>query len=193
MLGLSLPLIYADRTTAATSVLLLSGDGRVSEAIEFCRENPKAHFLLLDPPPGRLVRLKIMPSPQKMQQKQLIAKSIPEDRIEFVLWNADDEPLGAALSRWYDDHPDAAVTVFCDEFQSRSVRWSLDRRLSTGQAARTTIRPIASKSYDRRVWWTSKQGTMAFVRNWVGLILPLIQGDHQKWQECNPDQFRPAV
>ncbi len=192
--SLAAPLIVTESFPDATGIVLLGGDRRFDEAIQFLRLNPAGTVLLADPPPGRLVRLQILPPAVDLERKELIRRGMPTDQIAVVSWSGHEDSLSAALSRWFHDRPDDQLIVLCEAFISRELRWQLDRELPRSIARRLAIRPLPNPAYGQSDWWRTEPGIRAFVRGWVGLVLPVIQrGTQRDWQECNPELFQPAT
>lgn len=189
-----MPLIHADRPTTVTGIVLLGGDTRFDEATQFHESNATGKILVLERPAGRLERLQIVAPPHVLERRALIENGIPDNQIGLVPRSKPDDSLSEVLLQWLNRHPDESVVVLCDAFDSRAVRWELDRRLPSLLASRVAIRPLPSKSYDSSVWWHDKRGVMGFARAWIGLVLPVIQnGDNWKWRECDPELFEPGV
>jgi len=192
--GLALPLIFVDQMPDVDAMLLCGGDFRLDEAFRFHQKNPAGQILLVGRSPGRFVRLQILQAPQDLERKELIKRGISTDRIGVVAGLSPDERLSDALVRWFDEHPNAKIIVVCDAFESRTLRWELDRELPRNLSKRLVVRPLASQLYSTANWWHTKRGVAGFIRGWLGLILPVFQrSNDRRWRECNPELFRPAA
>ena len=190
----ALPLVHADGPISATGILLLGGDTRLDETTQFHQKNPDGDVLLLQPAPGRLVRMQILTSPEDLARNDLVERGVSVSKISVVNWASFDEAMETALGRWLNDHPDVKLVVVCDAFESRGVRWRLDRQLPRQTAARLAVRPLVSQSFRQSDWWHSKRGIMALLRSWTGLVMHVVdRGTERRWRECDPEQFRPAV
>lgn len=186
-------LIVSQADSNSAAMLILTGDSRFDVAARFVRQDASHRIILQDPPPGRLVRLKFLPSDVELGRKELLDRGVPEDRIDVISWSDERGSLVAGLAQWLDEHPNGQVTVACGAFSSRNIRWSLDRSLSPDLARRLVVQPLPSPSYTQHDWWHSKRGVRAFVRGWASLVLPLVHRHRKEWRECNPELFQPAL
>ena len=185
------PLIVTESLPAASGILLLGGDRRFDETADFLQRHPTGTVFLKERPAGRLERLGILPPSKELERRELTHRGVTKDQIAVV---GREESFSDALTRWFQDRTDDQIIVLCDAFESRELRWRLNRELPQSIARRMTIRPLPNSAYGQSNWWRSKQGTVAFVRGWLGLILVVTQrGLQRDWQECNPELFQPAT
>lgn len=185
-------LVVSESAPDATALLVLTGETRFDEAARFALRDPSHRILIEEPRPGRLVRLRILPSIAEQGRNGLQRRGVPEDQIEVVSWSGENETLASSLARWLQQHPDVRVLVVCDAFSSRDIRWTFDRLLPPDQARRLALRPLSSQAYGADNWWHSKPGIRAFCRGWTSLLLPLVHRHRKEWRECNPELFQPA-
>lgn len=188
------PLVLEELPQQANSMLLLGGDTRFDEAEGFVKATPSGTVLLESRSPGRLERLQIIPSAVEIARRELNKRGVPADRIEVIQRSVPDNTLGSAISEWFVDNPDGQLSIVCDAFSSRELRWKLNRDLPSSVVGKVVLRPLPSQDIHLSNWWQSKRGVMAFTRGWIGLILQMIPGrEVRKSKECNPELFHPGA
>lgn len=175
--------------------LVLGGDRFHRNAARLYEERNVEGILLVERPPDRLERMAILPSTTAMVSEELARGGVPVEKIQVLTpASLDNISLSSVIALWVEQNPTTNLVVLCDEFSSRALRWSLDRRLSRADAGRVHLSPLKSRRYEERNWWHSKEGTTAFVGGWLSLLWPLVHGERESVvQECDPELFHPAI
>jgi hypothetical protein len=190
--ALATPLIRSESGANATAILLIQGHYPFAEVATFLTQDDHHRVLIEASPQGRLERLGIFAPAEETGRKEMVKLGAKPEQIQVLDWTGGGS-RSAAIQRWLMDHPDEQLLVLSEGFSSRELRWQMDRELPASIARRIAIRPSTRQLYDASNWWQTKRGTIAFLRGWLGLILPVIRcGQQKEWVECNPEQFQPG-
>src|SRR5262245_23931207 len=151
--------LVVDEPGDATSVLVMSGDRCVEQAVEMFQDGSVTEILILPLHPGRLEEMGIRPSFQSVLRDQLRARRLQEEALKRIPGDARGEWEGArCLADWLQQHPGARVTALCDQLAGRKHRRIFDTVLTPEQAGRVRLRALRHRWYDETNWWQSKDG-----------------------------------
>ena len=187
-------LVHADPIVSGADVLIISGDGASREALLWLAKNANAKLLLADKLPPRVVQIGAAKSDAERRRELCRAAGISADRIEILIGDSMRMIRPAQnIESWLTAHPQRRVIVFCDQFQSRGFRRSLNRQLAAALAARVSVQPLPDRRYLVRDWWTTRLGLRAVFDAYLGLTrsaLGLRSPKSPKY--LTPDQYEEA-
>lgn len=135
----------------------------------------------------RLVQLGIEPSSDRLAQRELRRRGLPDDALIIV-----DGPTGPEwtedrmLADWLRPQPDLRMLVVCERFRSASHRAEIDRLLGPQHAGRIAVRGIPDRRFDETDWWQSRVGAKAFFVTWLSC---------RRWrhpQQADADRYEQA-
>ena len=152
------PLVRADVIVALPQV---SGEP-VLEAARLYREGLGAKVVMVSAPVRPTDKLGLTTPHDKGNRRLLQEIGVPEKDFLILGQNVPHARAAAqAVSAWAKENGIRSLTVVTEQFQTRRVKWSLDRALrSSGVAVR--IRAVPVRDYTLAEWWRSEQGLIHF-------------------------------
>ena len=189
--GLGAILVVDQRPARIDYVLVRGGDGCFDVAAAAYRQQPTRRILLVEPRPGRLVMLGVLPTAVQTARRALEARGVPPEAVDVIDWSPDVPRKGTdRLQAWMHDHSEASLLVLCDRFGSRRARHFLDAGLEPASAARVAVRGLADRRYDETNWWKSRRGAKALVLHGVALAYAWCRGEQDELPETwDPDRY----
>jgi hypothetical protein len=187
--GLVAPLIVNQPTEQFDAICFSAwgetpdGDRCYDVVKELCAKNPDSvvfpnrRVLIVAPSPSRLEEIGVTPSFESLSRRELSARGISDESLTILHGkHGGDSATARAIAGWLGQHPDATVTLLCDQFRSAYVRRALDAVLDPAMAARVHIHPLASRRCDQTNWWKSRAGFRAFGTGWLVYLHGLWYG-----------------
>lgn len=152
------PLVRTDVIVALPQV---SGSP-VLEAARLYREGLGAKVVTVSAPVRPTDKLGLT-TPHDEGNRQLLRENgVPE--MDFLILGQNVPHAHAAaqtVAAWAKENGIRSLTVVTEQFQTRRVKWSLDRALrSSGVAVR--VRAVPVRDYTLAQWWRSEQGLIHF-------------------------------
>lgn len=193
--GMAAMLVVDEPAPQANCVLIGGGDGCFDVAAATWRANPSCRVLLMESPPGRLVRLGVLPTVEQTGRRALQARGVPPEAVEVIARRPDGPPTRTGrLEAWLEGHPDDRVLLLCDRFEGRQVRCLLDRGLGPAAAARVAVGGLPDRRYDETNWWRSRQGAKQWVLQGAALAQAWCCGEPEELREdWDPDEYERAL
>jgi hypothetical protein len=116
----------------------------------------------------RMVQLGIEPSNERLAQRELRRRGLPDNALVTVGGPTGPEwPEDRLLADWLRQHPQVRVLVVCERFRSAAHRAQLDELLGPKDAGRVAVRGIRDRRFDETNWWQSRVGAKAFFVTWL--------------------------
>lgn len=193
--GLAWILVVDQQPQQIDYVLIGGGDGCFDEAARLYRQRPSRRVLLMEPPPGRLVRLGILPTVESASRRALEARDVPPEVVEVIVWKAGDPTTRTQrLQAWMKDHPHVRTVYLCERFASRHVRCLLDWRLAPEAAAHIAVRGLPDRRFDETNWWRSRRGVKEWVLRSMALAHAWCRGEEdERGEDWDPDQYERSL
>jgi hypothetical protein len=191
--GLAALLVVRQPAAGCNGVLALDGGFQgpdwYDEAARLYHEDRSRRILLIEPHPGRVVRLGVLPSYEADSRHALAARGVPAEAVELLSGEASNVWAEARLLQtWLKDRPDARLLVLCSQFAGRHQRHILDAVLDPDDAARVSVRALPNPYFDETDWWKSRTGWKACAFSYLRLAYVWCQGESPP----PPDELSPA-
>jgi hypothetical protein len=193
--GLALPLVAEEADTLTPVVALWRGDR--------CHDHAAAHYhagtiktiLLLEENPGRLQRLKLVPTRLEVERGALRERGVPRHAVEVLPGDSHgDWDRARQLQTWLETHPGDRVVLLCDRFNSRRTAYVLDATLGGDCRGRVQLLPLFNREYSEADWWTCKTGLLEFLSASVGLAYVAIRGEDARNNDSwDPDAYESQL
>lgn len=187
-------LVVEEPRVATQAVLMVGGESRYDAAAERHANGARTVFLLHSRP-GRLERMGILPSTEQLTRREMIARGVPDDDLQFL----SDEPVsnnnvGALICDWLRRHPDQEVDVLCDRFSTRKWRLLLRRSADPGLVSRIHLTALPHHRFDETNWWHSKPGARAILNSYLRLGFTWCNaGPQPDGRECAQADFESVL
>ncbi len=172
-------------------VLLLGADRGYDLAAERYRDGSAPRVLILEGPPGRLVRLGVLDTAGAMAHKALPPRGVTKGGFTVIACpGSGDWNRARGLRGWLEENPDARVAVLCERLNSRRVRRIFRTVLGDELAGRVRWCAVPNREWDETNWWQHKAGVFACVNGYLGLAHVCVYGENPtESQAWNPDQY----
>jgi hypothetical protein len=186
-------LVHADPPMTDADVLPLSGDNAMGEAIKQLVNCQPACLLLVEGAPPRTVQVQAKQSSSSRRQQLSIAAGIEPQRI--VVLTAESRPLYPlqVIEAWLRAHPQRRLRVLQDEFSSRQLRVTLDRRLDPALSQRIAIQPLPDRRYSIGKGWINRLGVWRVFDAYLSLARSLLGiRSAEPPRYLSPDEYEQA-
>jgi hypothetical protein len=201
--GLARPLISDERQGECDAICLhgtemgADGDRCYEEATARWQQLPSRSILLIEPQPRRLSELGAVPSFEAFCRSQLGKRSVAAGAVRLIPGRARDVWDEAhVLGSWLEANPGRRVSLLCNQFSSRRIRYALDHVLGPEDAARVDVVPLTDRLVDEDNWWRSRQGVKNFMFAWLGLIYTVRYGEQRvpptRWSVAEYEEMLQA-
>lgn len=149
------------RAEVIVAVAQVSGQPAL-EAARLYREGLGSKVVMVSAPLRPTDRLGLTTPPDEGNRRLLRENGVPEQ--DFLILGPGVPSANAAaqtVAAWAKENGVRSLTVVTEQFQSRRVKWCLDRALrSSGVAVR--VRAVPVRDYTLAEWWRSEQGLIHF-------------------------------
>jgi hypothetical protein len=197
ILGGIVSLLVVDETVQPADYLLIMGGDRSEEkAADLYHRGIVSGVVIFEFEPGRLQRMKILPTHAAFLVKQLKKRQIPEAAIVVVPAQAKSGWDGVrALDEWLATRPKGTrVLISCERLDSRRLASVLDRTLSDEHRENVSLCPLTHRYFDESNWWHRKEGVIGVFHLTFRLgYLCLIGEDKTAWREWEPDDYEALL
>ena len=189
--GVASFLVVDDPVQEVDALMLLDGDHLYEQAALLYRDGLAGHILLIEAPPGRLVRMEILPEPAALAQRELAKGAVPVRAIEVLKMDkGGDWNCARRLRDWLNEHPGTRVCILCDRFSSRRTHCLFTQVLG-GLSTRVHWRALPDRRYDEQSWQRDKVGILGlfdgYLNWWHVWLYGDALGDQEEW---DPDTYQ---
>jgi hypothetical protein len=189
-------LLVVEDPPAKTDAVVVAGCSGPFQTIPFDEVARLYHdgevraVVLIEDRSSRLVQAGIVPTLEAVMRRELAKRGVPESAFEVVAEGNRTGWSGARrLGAWLEAHPEATVTVLCDEFDSRRVAYVCRQVLSPEAMARVRFRALTDSRYGVNNWWRGRQGIVQFFSSTVVLSHTYLFGEPSGAEAWSPDAF----
>jgi hypothetical protein len=151
--------------------------------------------VLIEDRSSRLVRTGILPTLESVVQRELDARRVPTRTLTVLAgeyrtgWDS-----AQALRDWLQEHPQAHVTLLCNQFGSRANALIVRTVLGTETAWRVHWRALPDSRFDVTNWWQQRHGIVAVLGSYIGLVHTYVVGEPaEQAARWDPDEFERTL
>ncbi len=166
----------------------------VDELAYLYRKGLAAEILLLEDRSSRLIRAGIIPTLETVLRRELLARGVPETVLTALTFQDASSWDGIRLLRhWLETHPQAQLTMFADEFDSRENAHVVRTVLGPELAGRVHWHALPDQRYNVGDWWHSRPGILAVLSSYVSLVHTYLTGEPEMIEHWDPDQYEQRL
>jgi hypothetical protein len=189
--GMAHFLVVEDPMQEVDALVLLNGDRLYEQTALLYRNDMAKHVLLIQGPPSRLERMKILPDPVALARRELAKHDVPEIVVEVLPMEKNgDSNRARRLRDWLNEHPEARVCILCDRFSNRRTRCLFERELG-GLSARVHWRALPDRLYDETNWYRNKAGVLGIFDGYLNWAhVELYDDASGDWEEWDPEVYQ---
>lgn len=193
-------LVKDDDPTATDTVVVMGRSGPfravpVDEAAEFYKKGQGKQILLIEDRSSRIVKAGIAPTIESVMTAEFAKRDIPIAALTTLAGDfSRGRDLWSALSGWLKEHPDAHVTVICDQFHSRGSAYLAYNVLPAPEYARVRWHVVPDKRFDVSNWWHTRFGVVEVASASVSLVHAYLIGEPaEAANRWNPDEYERSL
>jgi hypothetical protein len=175
----------------ADCALVLAADRPDREALRLFQDGTVRRILFITKRPNRVVRLSLMPSFERLSERELRKHGVPDHAIDWVDAQAEtDWQVAERLHDWLAENPRSRLVAIVERFEGRRWRYVFNKVLGAEDSARIAVHGIPHRHYTEADWWQSKEGVLDFFDDGLGLAYDWINGPKPStWHETDPQQW----
>jgi hypothetical protein len=176
-------LVKNDELTATDAAVIMGRSGPyravpVDEVAELYNKGQVKQILLIEDRSSRIVKAGIVPTLESVMTAEFVKREIPTTILTTLAADySRGSEMWSALSGWLIEHPDAHVTVVCDQFYSRGNACHAGNILLASEFARVHWHAVPDKRYDVSNWWHTRFGVLEVVGASISLLHAYIIGE----------------
>jgi hypothetical protein len=184
--------------TDAVVVMGRSGPYRavpIDEVTELYQKHLVREVLLIEDRSSRIVKAGIVPTLESVMTRELAKRNVSNTALTTLAseYRSGSEMTGV-LGDWLKKHPDAHVTVLCDQFFSRNDAYLARQGLEATEYNRIHWHAIADKRHDVTNWWHTRHGIVEVVSAYVSLLHAYVIGEpSEPAQRWDADEFERSL
>jgi hypothetical protein len=194
LLVVSDPLVPTD----AVVVMGRSGPYRavpIDEVNDLYQKQFVREILLIEDRSSRIVNAGIVPTLESVMTRELAKRDMPATVLTTLAseYRSGSE-MTRALGDWLKKHPNAHVTVLCDQLHCRCGAYLTCQGLEANEFERVHWHAIPDKRFDATNWWHTRQGMVEVVSAYVSLLHAYVIGEpSEPAKQWDADEFERTL